>query len=52
MHDAADDPSSTPAVCWLITTCFSVTKLAKCQYCPGYRKVTLIVANLFTCYLE
>jgi len=38
MPDAADDPSSTLVVCKLITTCLS---LAKCQYCPRYRKITL-----------
>ena len=49
MHDAADDPSSTLVVCKLITTCLSV---AKCQYCPRYRKITLAVANLFTYLLH
>jgi len=44
MHDAADDHSSTVVVFKLITTCLSVTK---CQYGPGYRKITLTVANLF-----
>jgi len=42
----------TLVVCKLITTCLSV---AKCQYCPRYRKITLTVANLvrvLTCYIE
>jgi len=42
MHDTADDPSSTQA-------CLSV---AKCQYCPRYRKITLIVDNLCTYLLH
>ena len=33
----------------LITTCLSV---AKCQYYPRYRKITLTVANLFTYLLR
>jgi len=49
MHDAADDPSSTLAVCKLISTCLSV---ARCQYCPRYRKITLTVANVFTYLLH
>jgi len=32
-----------------ITTCLSV---AKCQYCPRYRKITPTVANLFTYLLH
>ena len=35
----------TLVVCKLITTRLSV---AKCQYCPGYRKITLTIANLVT----
>jgi len=49
MHGAADDPSSTLVVCKLITTGLSV---AKCQYCPRYRKITLTVANLVTYLLN
>ena len=44
-HDAADDPSSTLVVWKLITTRLSV---AKCQYYPRYRKITLTVTNLVT----
>jgi len=36
-------------LCKLITTCLSV---AKCQYYPRYRKITLTVANLFTYLLH
>ena len=51
MHDAAIDPSSALVVCKLITTCLSVA-IAKCQYCPRYRKITLTVANLFSYLLH
>ena len=40
MNYAAGDPSSTLVVCKLITTRLSV---AKCQYCPRYRKVGWLV---------